>query len=193
MREILIEKSSKNSDKIVFLTLKSRTHIKGLPSTIQVHQNNKDYPIDSLEVFVPEYTPEKITELKENEIFVFGSNTEGRHGAGAAKFAVEKFGAIYGKAEGLQGQSYAIITTDLSLKEIFKNQEKYPLNAIYENILRFIEFARRNPNLKFYVTKIGSFLAGYSIEEIATQFKRCSNFIQIPLNVILPREYEHRF
>ena len=56
----------------------------------------------------------KIEFLEPNQIFVFGSNTQGRHGAGAALIAKQKFGAIYGKAEGLQGQSYAIITKDLT-------------------------------------------------------------------------------
>lgn len=57
-----------------------------------------------------------ITELPENGIFVFGSNTQGRHGKGAALLAKNKFGAIYGQAKGLQGQSYAIITKDLTKK-----------------------------------------------------------------------------
>ena len=56
-------------------------------------------------------------EPSENTIFVFGSNPEGRHGAGAAKTAIEKFGAIYGQGEGLQGNSYAIPTKDLRVKE----------------------------------------------------------------------------
>ena len=57
--------------------------------------------------------PNHIKELKENEIFVFGSNRQGRHGKGAALTARNKFGAIYGQSEGLQGQSYAIITKEL--------------------------------------------------------------------------------
>ena len=56
------------------------------------------------------YTPEKITHLKENEIFVFGSNLAGAHGGGAARIAYEKFGAIWGQGVGLQGQSYGIPT-----------------------------------------------------------------------------------
>ena len=46
-----------------------------------------------------EYTPENITSLKPNEIFVFGSNTEGRHGLGAALTAKQKFGAKQFQAE----------------------------------------------------------------------------------------------
>ena len=56
------------------------------------------------------YTPERITELKANEVFVFGSNLAGAHAGGAARIAMEKFGAIWGQGVGLQGQSYAIPT-----------------------------------------------------------------------------------
>ena len=57
-----------------------------------------------------EYTPERISELKENEIFVFGSNLAGAHGGGAARFAYERFGAVWGEGMGLNGQTYAIPT-----------------------------------------------------------------------------------
>lgn len=55
----------------------------------------------------------------EDTIFVFGSNPEGRHGAGAAKTAVDSFGAIYGQGEGLQGNSYALPTKDLRSKPLY--------------------------------------------------------------------------
>jgi hypothetical protein len=74
-------------------------------------------------------TPENIQSLKSNEIFVFGSNTLGRHGAGAAKQAM-KFGAKYGQARGLQGQTYAIVTKDL---------------AKAAGVLRLKRFASRSP------------------------------------------------
>ena len=57
-----------------------------------------------------EFTPERITELKANEVFVFGSNLAGSHGGGAAALAFRKFGAVWGEGVGLQGQSYAIPT-----------------------------------------------------------------------------------
>ena len=57
-----------------------------------------------------EYTPDRISELKENEIFVFGSNLAGAHGGGAARFAYERFGAVWGEGVGLHGQTYAIPT-----------------------------------------------------------------------------------
>lgn len=42
------------------------------------------------------YTPERITELKPNEVFVFGSNLAGAHAGGAARIAMERFGAVWG-------------------------------------------------------------------------------------------------
>lgn len=76
-----------------------------------------------------QYTPENITELKENEVFVFGSNLNGNHTGGAAYLAVEKFGAEMGNAEGIQGQSYAIPTLD-------KNMERINLTDLEQSINR---------------------------------------------------------
>lgn len=148
-----------------------------------------------------EYTPENLSKanMPANGIFVFGSNTEGRHGKGAAETAKKEFGAIQGQAEGLQGKSYAIITKDLA-----KGERSIPLynlegTSIADGVRDFIEFANAHPELKFYVTKLGSKLAGYTVEEIKDIFKAVNDLylsqdIQnyIPDNVILPREYEVR-
>ena len=111
-----------------------------------------------------------IEELDEGEIFVFGSNGFGAHNGGAAATAVAKFGAIYGQAEGLQGQSYAINTMD-------------GFEVMTEQVARFIEFAREHPELTFYVTEIGCGIAGYSTEEVAPLFKG------VPRNVVLPKAF----
>ena len=58
----------------------------------------------------PDFTPDMISELKADEVFVFGSNLEGMHGGGAAFAAWKKFGAVMGCGVGLRGQSYAIPT-----------------------------------------------------------------------------------
>lgn len=136
-----------------------------------------------------EFTPENITSLPPNGVFVFGSNTEGRHGKGAALTAKQKFGAIQGVAEGPQGQSYAIITKDL---QAVPQERSVSLGNIRDSIDKFVGYAIANPNLKFYVTKLGSSLAGYSVEEIKEVFFRSNNITRIPDNVILPREYEMR-
>ena len=85
-----------------------------------------------------------------NTIFVFGSNPEGRHGAGAAKTAIEKFGAIYGQGEGLQGSSYALPTKDLRVKENRSLRSISPVQ-ITENIKKMYEVARQNPGKQFKI------------------------------------------
>lgn len=133
-------------------------------------------------------TPEIITTLKPNEVFVFGSNTQGRHGAGAAKIALNKFGAIYGKAYGPQGQSYAIVTTDLYNKETVITD-----NFIFLQLCSLFHYANQHPILIFYVTKIGCGLAGFTIERMRKIFQSVINDYfhgLIPLNVILPKEFE---
>lgn len=82
-------------------------------------------------------------------IFVFGSNLAGRHGKGAASFAMERYGAIYGQGVGLQGQSYAIPTKDGNLKPL-------PLGEIEKYVIRFLDFAREHPELDFQLTAIGT-------------------------------------
>ena len=120
-----------------------------------------------------QFTPDYITELKENEIFVFGSNLQGLHGGGAARLAYEKFGAIWGQGVGLQGQSYGIPTMHGGV------------DAIKPYVDEFIEFAKSHPELTFFVTRIGCGIAGFRDEEIAPLFKEC---IEID-NVILPRSF----
>lgn len=132
-----------------------------------------------------EYTKPDISLLAENEIFVFGSNSKGIHGKGAAKIACERFGAIYGKAEGLQGQSYAIIT-----KKDWRKAKSSSLIEIRNGILKMLLFATDHLEYKFYVTKLGSSLAGYSESEIKALFRDLR--FNIPNNVILPIEYEVR-
>ena len=109
-------------------------------------------------------------------IFVFGSNLAGRHGKGAALFAVEHFGAVYGQATGLQGSSYAIPTKNTKL-------EPLPLNLIEPWVLQFLRFARANPQLRFQVTAIGCGLAGYKPDQIAPMF------LDAPENCELPPEF----
>lgn len=98
-----------------------------------------------------------------NAVWVFGSNLAGRHGAGAAKVAANDFGAQPGKGAGISGQSYAIPTKDAHLKVM-------PIDEVKPHIDEFIGFAQRNPQLDFFVTRIGCGLAGYSDRVIAPLF-----------------------
>ena len=135
-----------------------------------------------------EFTPEDIQSLKPNEIFVFGSNTEGRHGRGAALTAKTKFGAKQGQSEGLQGQSYAIVTKDLAKGERSDLNGYNGLDFIDKQIGELIAFAYKNPNFKFYVAKIGTVLAGWTIKEIGEIW---NNQGILPNNIILPKEFEN--
>ena len=102
-------------------------------------------------------TPDYISELRPNEVFVFGSNARGKHYGGAAAFAVRRFGAIMGQGEGLQGQSYAIPTME-------------GMESMRAAVDRFIAFAQEHPELTFLVTPIGCGIAGYTPEDIAPLF-----------------------
>jgi O-acetyl-ADP-ribose deacetylase (regulator of RNase III) len=119
------------------------------------------------------FTPEYITELKENEIFVFGSNLQGMHGGGAARIAYEEFGAIWGQGVGLQGQSYGIPTMHGGV------------DVIKPYVDEFVNFAKSHPELKFLVTRIGCGIAGFRDEEIAPLFK---DAIEIE-NIYLPKSF----
>ena len=119
------------------------------------------------------YTPERISELKQNEVFVFGSNLAGAHGGGAARLAYDKFGAIWGKGTGLQGQSYAIPTMQGGVE------------TIRPYVDEFVRFAKSHPEFKFYVTQIGCGIAGFRIRDIAPLFQ-----VAIDVeNVILPQSF----
>jgi hypothetical protein len=113
------------------------------------------------------------------EIFVFGSNTAGRHGKGAALAALREHGAIYGQGVGLQGRSYAIPTKG----QLGRNLYTLHLSTIRRNVEEFLDFARANPEMTFRLTPIGCGLAGYKPEQIAPMF------VGAPPNVIMPPEF----
>ena len=97
-------------------------------------------------------------------IFVFGSNLAGRHGKGAALYAREHHGAVYGQGAGLQGSSYAIPTKDAQIRTL-------PLLHIRGYVDDFKTFAASRPDLLFQVTAIGCGLAGYTPADIAPLFR----------------------
>jgi len=122
----------------------------------------------------PASTPDFITELKPDEIFVFGSNLAGMHGGGAAYAAWRKFGAIMGQGVGLQGQSYGIPTMQGGVE------------TIQPYVDDFIIFAKAHPELFFYVTRIGCGIAGFRDEEIAPLFTAAKG---VP-NICLPESFQ---
>ncbi len=118
----------------------------------------------------PLVAPDVIKELKEDEIFVFGSNIRGEHRGGAARFAYENFGAEYGIGEGLRKQTYALPTMEGE-------------SSFEAAVGRFLAFAKRNPKLKFLVTPVGCGIAGYKPEQVAPWFRPALNIY----NVYLPK------
>lgn len=126
-----------------------------------------DLPLDA------KYTPEHITTIGRRDIFVFGSNLAGNHAGGAARVAFNRFGAIWGQGEGLQGNSYAIPTMQGGVETIKPYVDK------------FIKFAEYEKALTFYVTKIGCGIAGFKLKEIALLFKNATG---VP-NIRLPKEF----
>lgn len=116
-----------------------------------------------------------------NDVFVFGSNLSGYHGAGAAKTAHQLYGAVWGRGVGLYGRSYALPTKDHKIRTL-------TLDEIRTHVDDFIYVVRSNPDRTFWVTRIGCGLAGYSDRDIAPMF---NNIIlpSFPDNVKLPRKF----
>ena len=123
------------------------------------------------------YTPDYIDRLLPSQIFVFGSNTLGYHTGGASGTARKKFGAVWGQAEGLQGQSYAI-PVDFG-KGIRKDTE------VKASVDKFIAFAKEKEKLFFFVTRIGCGIGGYRDEEMAQFFKEA---LEVK-NICLPKSF----
>lgn len=135
------------------------------------NRENRNY--HEMSEFSNRITPEHITSLKSNEIFVFGSNLAGAHAGGAAYLAYQRFGAIMGQGVGLQGQSYAIPTMQGGV------------NTILPYVEEFIRFADMHPELTFLVTKIGCGIAGFTPREIAPLF---AGAVNVP-NIHLPMDF----
>ena len=135
------------------------------------NRENRNY--HEMSEFSNRITPEHITSLKSNEIFVFGSNLAGAHGGGAAYLAYQRFGAVMGQGVGLQGQSYAIPTM------------QGDTNTILPYVEEFIIFAKQHPELTFLVTKIGCGIAGFTPAEIAPLF---AGAIEVE-NIHLPMDF----
>ena len=157
-----------------------------------------------------EYTPENITTLKPNEVFVFGANTAGGHGGGTAGLAQRgttssnytalpvgtkgkwsEYGIVDKLMQGTEGKSFGIVTkaatiSDTSLK--IGTKRSVSLSRIEESINALIKTASENPSLKFLVTKFGTNMAGFSEQEMKSLLENKN----LPDNIILPKEFEVR-
>ncbi len=114
--------------------------------------------------------PARIESLEPHQVFVFGSNAEGMHAAGAARTAHERFGAVWGQGSGLQGQSYGVDTMS-------------GLGTIEREVTELLAFAAGHPELEFLVTEIGCGIAGHTPGQIAPLFRGA------PANVLLPQRF----
>lgn len=113
-------------------------------------------------------------------IFVFGSNEAGIHGAGAAKFALQRKGAVWKKGLGHHGQSYAIPTKDRKIQTL-------DLITIEKYVGQFNDFARKHPQMEFQVTQIGCGLAGLKPKDIVRMF------VNSPENCLFDSAWEPLF
>lgn len=123
--------------------------------------------------YIRDYTPDNISSLLPNEVFVFGSNLAGKHLGGAAKIAHKCFGAVWGEGIGLHGQTYAIPTMQGGVE------------TIQPYVNDFITFAQSHPELKFFVTRIGCGIAGFKDVDIAPLFKAAFDVD----NILLPKSF----
>ena len=119
-----------------------------------------------------------ITKLEDNEVFVFGSNAQGAHGGGAARFAMN-FGAVYGQAFGLQGKTFAIPTVD------YTKSGKMEVSEIKKYVDKFLDFTLKHKDKKFLVTEIGCGIAGFKVEEMAELFRAALEYD----NVYIPKRF----
>lgn len=109
-------------------------------------------------------TPESIVDLPADCVFVFGSNLAGNHAGGAARLALEKFGAVSGVGKGLVGRSYAFPTLDWDMGRLSHNELAIQRNVLYVT-------AVCHPELTFYLTRVGCGIAGYPEEDMKSLFK----------------------
>lgn len=106
-------------------------------------------------------------------IFVFGSNLAGIHGAGAARDAHRLHDARYGVGSGFTGSAYAIPTKGkrleiLNIKEIEYYVEEFVCWTISENKHTVYPYW-------YFVTPIGTGLAGFKHSQIAPLFQGAVN------------------
>ena len=135
----------------------------------------KDVILMLSDMLLDRCTPEVINELKEDEVFVFGSKPNGHHKSGAAKTALEKYGAIEGKENGFSGQSYAIPV------------HKEKTGKMDKAVKDFIAFAKNNPDKRFLVLPVGCGKAGMEVRQVAEMFSYAIWFD----NILLPKDFIH--
>lgn len=136
------------------------------------------------------YTPERISVLRENEIFVFGSNLLGHHMGGAARTARRVFNAEMGVAEGLTGQAYALPTLGEDMRRVAPE-------ALRASLARLLRFALEHPRLTFYLTEVGCGIAGWPVETVRELLWEAVRELSegayelraVPANLLIPQRF----
>jgi len=116
-------------------------------------------------------TPDVVTTLLPDEVFVFGSNAGGQHGGGAARAAYERFGAVWGEGHGHHGQSYALDTMS-------------GLDALADEARGFLSYAAEHPDLRFLLTPVGCGIAGYTPDQVAPLFAGAPDNVAVPSSFV---------
>lgn len=205
--------ASTNGDRIKAIQLKAKYYTQAYLATNDWLSNFIEEPKlnpEQLTSVEREYTPENITTLKPNEVFVFGANTAGGHGGGTAGLAQRgttssnytalpigtkgkwsEYGIVDKLMQGTEGKSFGIVTkaatiSGASLK--IGAKRSVTLSRIEESINALIKTASENPSLKFLVTKFGTNMAGFSVQEMKSLLENKN----LPDNIILPKEFEVR-
>jgi hypothetical protein len=123
------------------------------------------------------------------QVFVFGSNLSGIHGAGAALHAKKVHGAVQGVGAGRTGNAYALPTKGVQVRP--KDGKPYlptlPLQQIDAHAALFKLHAREHIATDFKLTAVGCGLAGFTAEQIAPLFA------DSPHNVLFPPEWRAVF
>lgn len=134
---------------------------------VKAPRHNQNLNVDPAEAQIYEFH-EDMSAAPKGSIFVFGSNLAGFHGAGAAWAARQFYGAVLGVGEGPTGASYAIPTKDYHIITL-------PIEEVAKAVKRFVRYTHEHPDTKFFVTRVGCGLAGFTDEQIAPMFAGAQN------------------
>lgn len=110
----------------------------------------------------------RIEKLEPHQVAVCPTNTEGRHGMGFALWCYKNAGAIRGQASGIMGQSYGIVTKDLTKDR----HPSVPVENIINSLSGLYVYASFHPDKEFLVpyNTEDRYLNGYTPYEMAAMF-----------------------
>jgi hypothetical protein len=155
-----------------------------------------------------------ITKLKPHQIFVFGSNSTGFHGAGSAGQACrgdskntwrtdpwfleaknsptasqKRIGkwAVYGQARGFQKGTEGMSYAIETIKQPGMRRST-PLSEIKKQLKELLEFCHTNPQYEILMTPVGCGYSGYSAQEMKKIWDESLKEKGTPKNLIAPND-----